>query len=146
MPLLTGAIEYPSSIDGTVERLKARTGTDGTPGNEYEPVRRIVGDPLTFTETQLTAPGETTARDARGYEKLLFILNVSNIDSSISVRPEVSFDNSSWTALGEDTVLEDNGSHIIGFDWAVIFGYVRVNWVSETGGTSATLDIITVIQ
>ena len=142
-----GRIEYTSTVDGTsVESLKARSTTDGTPSEPYVPIRAVVDTPQTFTETQLTAPGTTTSRDARGYQYLQFFLTVANINDSISVVPETSTDNSTWYPLGDAYVIGVNGNDTIGFSYPQPLNYVRLNWTEESGGTNATLDVITVIQ
>ena len=147
MPNSLGRIEYTSTADGTsLENLKARSTTDGTSVNPYVPIRAIVDSPLTFTETQLTSPGTTTSRDARGYQYLQFLLTVSNIGDSISVVPETSINGTDWFPLGQPYVIGQNGTDIIGFSYPQPLNYVRLNWTLESGGSSATLDVITVIQ
>jgi hypothetical protein len=138
-------ISYLNTVDGTTEYfLKARgTGSDVDP---YIPIRDVADSPQSFTETQLTAPGATTGRDARGYQYLQFLLTVANINDSISVVPETSVDNTNWFPLGETYVIGVNGTDVIGFAYPQPLQYVRLNWTAESGGTSATLDVITVIQ
>jgi hypothetical protein len=138
-------ISYLNTADGTTtEYLKARgTGTDVDP---FIPIRDVADTPQTFTETQLTAPGTTTSRDARGYQFLQFLLTVANINDSLDVRVEGSPDNSTWFPLGEDYVIRQNGNDMITFAYPQPLHYVRLNWVSEAGGTNATLNVITVIQ
>jgi hypothetical protein len=138
-------ISYLNTADGTtIAYLKARgTGTDLDP---HIPIRDVADTPQTFTETQLTAPGATTSRDARGYQYLQFLLTVANINDSIDVRVEGSPNNSTWFPLGEDYVIRQNGNDMITFAYPQPLNYVRLNWVSEVGGTNATLDVITVIQ
>lgn len=138
-------ISYKNTADGvTTEYLKARG--EGTDVNPFVPIRDVADDPVTFTETQLTAPGTTTSRDARGYQFLQFLLTVANINDSIDVRVEGSHNNSTWFPLGDDYIIRQNGQDMITFAYPQPLNYVRLNWVSEAGGTNATLDVITVIQ
>ena len=138
-------ISYRNTVDGvTTEYLKARGA--GTTGDPFIPIRDVADDPVTFTETQLTAPGATTARDARGYQYLTFLLTVANINDSIDVRPEFSPNNVDWYPMGEDYIIRQNGNDAIIFAYPNTLMYVRLNWVSESGGTNALLDVTTVIQ
>ena len=137
-------ILYKNTSSGADEYLKAKgTGTNVDP---FIPIRDVADEPTNFVETQLTTPGTTTSRDARGYQYLTFYLTVNNINDSIDVRPEVSPDNTNWYPLGDDYLITSNGTDIITFAYAQSLQYVRLNWVAETGGTNATLDVITVIQ
>jgi hypothetical protein len=130
--------------NGVTRYLKARG--DGSELDPFIPIRDVADEPLSYVETQLTAPGTTTSRDARGYQYLQFLLTVANIDSSILVVPETSNNGTNWYPLGEPYIITSNGTDIIGFSYAQPLGFVRLHWVSELGGTSATLDVITVIQ
>lgn len=101
--------------------------------------------PDTYTEAQLTAPGTTATRDARGRTLLTFYLSVAAIDTGIVVRPEGSADGTNWYPLGEDYTITANGGDAIVFAYPQPLADVRLNWVSESGGTAATLDVITVV-
>lgn len=137
------SIPYLDS-NGVTRYLKARG--DGSELDPFIPIRDVAEEPLSYVETTLTAPGTTTSRDARGYQYLQFLLTVENIDSSISVVPETSNDGTNWDPLGEPYTITSNGTDVIGFSYAQPLQYVRLNWTLELGGTSATLDVITVIQ
>ena len=138
-------ISYLNTADGsTIEYLKARG--DGTALDPYIPIRDVADTPQTFIETQLTAPGTTTSRDARGYQYLQFLLTVNNIGDSISVVPETSINGTDWFPLGQPYVIGQNGTDIIGFSYPQPLNYVRLNWTLESGGSSTTLDVVTVIQ
>lgn len=132
------------NADGVIQYFKAR-GT-GTTGDPLVVIRAVADEPMTFTETTLTEPGTTTSRDARGYQYLQFLLTVSNINSSISVFPENSSDGVNWYPLGDPYIITNNGNDVIGFSYPQPLGFVRLNWSLESGGSSATLDVITVIQ
>lgn len=145
MPLESNLIAYTSTVDGTtVERLEA-VG-QGTALDPYRPVRAVVGFPINYTETQLTAPGTTTARDARGYQYLSFYVTVAGISTSVSFTPEISPNNTIWAAMQSSFTLTENGTVYVTFDYKNTLGYVRLNWFDEQGGSSATVDVITVVQ
>lgn len=99
-------------------------------------------------EAQLTAPGNTTTRVANGYNTYLFDYNVATIDTNVVIRFEGStIDNPSadadWFNLdssGSDTTITSDGRDSAAFNLTKLEN-VRVKFVSELGGTAATIDV-----
>lgn len=97
-----------------------------------------------FTETQLTAIGTTTSRSMSGYSKAFITVLVASINTNVVVRIEGSNDGTNWTnlsVLNVDTTISANG--VVGFVFEGCPAFIRTNFVSEAGGTAATVDVIT---
>lgn len=95
------------------------------------------------THAQLTAPGNGeivvsgTVQAAGGQGEI----TLAAVDTNVVVRYDYSNDNFSTTATGIPVTLTANGTHVV----PVLPGYAQVRpvFVSEAGGTAATLDIVT---
>ncbi len=101
----------------------------------------ILNGTTTETWPQLTAPGSTDAKACLGYSKHTIQYTVATIDTSVTVRVEGSLDNTSWFNLSSgdtDTTDDANGTYGIIFEGAL--AYIRFGFVSEVGGTAATID------
>lgn len=99
---------------------------------------------VVHTETLLTAPGFTTTRSlSGGYTKAFVAYTVANINSSVTIRLEGSNDGTTWVNLDPsgDKTLSANGS-----DYYQLIDItplnIRFNFVSEVGGTAATIQVI----
>ena len=94
------------------------------------------------TFAQLTAPGSTTGFATTGRNNHSVYLTVAAINTTVVVRIEGSADNSAWANLdisGLDTALTANGTYLFAIPETPM-AYIRVTFVSETGGTAATID------
>lgn len=131
---------FPTSL-GTktaAESLSVTPASDATFTN--------VATSIVHTETQLTAPDQTTtSRQLTGYRHAAWQIVVANINTSITLRFEGSNDNTNWSNL--DTSKTDKtitANNVYEEEKTFCnFEYVRVKFVSESGGTSATIDIKT---
>jgi len=106
------------------------------------PVTSEGTDPLEHTFAQLTAPGSTTGFATAGRNNHSVYLTVAAINTTVVVRIEGSADNSAWANLdisGLDTTLTANGTYLFAIPETPM-AYIRVTFVSETGGTAATID------
>lgn len=94
-------------------------------------------------EPQLTAVGNTQALDVTPYRNITCQYVVAAINTSITVRQEGSNDGTNWfnlSSIGADTTITTNG--VYSFVLSDISLYrTRFNFVSETGGTAATIDV-----
>lgn len=98
--------------------------------------------PLTNTFAQLTAPGASASFAVPGRNNHTVMVTVANINTNVVVRIEMSLDNTNWgnaDASGLDTTITVNGSTPFVLPDTPM-GYIRVNFVSESGGTAATID------
>lgn len=96
-------------------------------------------------ENQLTAPSNSTnSRNMDGYSKGCIQILIANINTSVTLRVEGSNDNTNWFNLSTsntDSTFTANGCYAFQFDSCP--QHVRTTFVSEVGGTSATIDVIT---
>jgi hypothetical protein len=100
-----------------------------------------------YIETQLTSPTTTPARSMVGYTKAIVSFKVSSINTNVVLRTEVSnvggTDVLDWdyadSSNGNLTITQ-NGTTTFIFDGPAKF--IRTNFVSESGGTNATVDIV----
>ena len=99
------------------------------------------GQPYTFTT--LAAPGATSdVLDMGGCEDIVFQYTIATMNTTVVVRGEGSLDNSSWFNLDtdeQDTTQTADGTYAMQYSGRV--GFVRFRFVSETGGTAATVAI-----
>lgn len=100
--------------------------------------------PISYTEAQLTAPAQTTtARSFSGFSRLTAQLLVATINTNVVIRLEGSNDGTNWFNLNSsnfDTTITTNG--VQAFTWQGIASQVRANFISESGGITATLDFV----
>ena len=97
-----------------------------------------------FTETQLTAPNSTTSRSMAGYNQAFIQVVVASINTNVVIRIEGSNDGTNWSnlsALNTDTTITANGVYSFSFNQCP--ANIRTTFVSESGGTAATVDVIT---
>ncbi len=98
----------------------------------------------TYSET-LTVPGTTTAVETTVNNLVTFQYTVANINTSVDVRFEGSLDGVDYFNLaadGSDTTISANGTYAAAYTGVIKLKYVRVRFVSETGGTDATISIV----
>lgn len=95
---------------------------------------------LTVAFAQLTAPGSTEWVPTRWFTDLLFAVVLANKNGSATIRMEGSLDGSAPFNLDPtgDTILLANGTTY--YQIALRVPYVRFTFVTEVGGTDATLD------
>jgi hypothetical protein len=108
----------------------------------FEGSLQALTTPITNTFTQLTAPGSTTGFATTGRNNHSVFLTVAAINTTVVVRIEGSADNSAWANLdisGLDTTITANGTYLFAIPETPM-AYIRATFVSETGGTAATID------
>jgi hypothetical protein len=96
--------------------------------------------------TQLTAPSSSAAVSMAGYGKAAISILAASINTNVVVRVEVSNDaiGTNWdnaSATNADTTLTPSAPYKMFF----LVGcpqYIRVTFVSESGGTTATVDAV----
>jgi hypothetical protein len=102
--------------------------------------------------TQLTAAGNTVATNVSNYDIIGYSFTVASINTNVVVQIEATIDDSNWfTAPLRNTSVADmsianqqatvsaNGTYFLTLD-NVKASQVRFDFVSETGGTAATID------
>jgi len=123
------------SVTDLLEKIRVRLG--GT-------LSVTAAAPVSFTETQLTAPAQvTTSRNFSGFNKLTAQCLIASINTSVTIRLEGSNDGTNWFNLNSsnlDTTFTANG--VQSFVWQGIAANVRANFVGEVGGTAVTLDFV----
>jgi hypothetical protein len=100
-----------------------------------------------YIETQLTSPTTTPARSMVGYTKAIVSFKVSSINTNVVLRTEVSnvggtnvLDWDYADSSNGNLTITQNGTTTFIFDAPAKF--IRTNFVSESGGTNATVDIV----
>lgn len=97
------------------------------------------------TQSQsLTSPGTGNSFSFYGMNNLICSYQVANINTSIVVRLEHSLDAVNWSNTdSEDTIITSNGLYSFNLNnFNLDNMFIRFNFVSETGGTAATINII----
>lgn len=94
------------------------------------------------THAQLDAPGNgsTLRLDDKGFTSGVGEITVASIDTNVTVRYDYSNDGFSTTIKGPEETYTANGVYA----QPILNGYkaCRPVFVAETGGTAATLDIV----
>jgi len=78
------------------------------------------------------------------FQDILYQYTVAAIATNVVVRAEGSIDNVNWFNLSEEDSNETslaNGTFALMFEGLGEIDYVRFYWVSETGGTAATIAV-----
>ena len=107
----------------------------------------------TYTYNTLTAPGATLAQAVESFA--LYQVTVAAINTSVTVQIETSVDGTSYgilpardssivPAADRTIVLLLNGTYVIA--WSGSTRFIRFRFVSEVGGTAATLAVKAWIQ
>jgi len=93
----------------------------------------------TGTFTQLTAPGSTTSFKTSNniYHTMQYV--VANKNTNVVVKLQGSLDNTHWFDITAETTQTSNGTYYLAFEGAI--SYIRFTFVSEDGGTDATIDV-----
>ena len=97
--------------------------------------------PIANTWTQLTAAGNSAGFATPGLTRHSVWCTVAAIQTNVVIRVEGSLDNSVWANLDSsntDFTVTANGTY--GFTFEGLLAYIRVVFVSETGGTNVTVD------
>ena len=88
--------------------------------------------------TQLTAPGVTPEIVVTGKQNHTFQYVVAAINTDVTVNAQGSLDGTNWFDLATATVTANGAYGYIVSN--TILTRIRFNFVSETGGTTATID------
>jgi len=120
-----------SSIDAYIEPYEDRGVTKWALSVESHAATSI---------TQLTAPGASDWIATGKASRHTIVATVAAINTNVVLRIEGSIDGTTAFNLNSsnyDTTITGNGSY--GFSYNGALTHIRVNFVSETGGTDATV-------
>jgi hypothetical protein len=99
--------------------------------------------PVTADQDSLVAPGTTTALSMTGFSSAAYYLDISSIDTDITFQMEVRNANADgWTNLnvtGDASTADLDGTWSIRSTALAPDDSVRVNWLTESGGTGAVV-------
>ena len=90
---------------------------------------------------QLTTAGVTAAKGCSDFEEHILQYTVAAINTNVVLRAEGSIDGENFFNLSEsnaDTTVTANGTNA--FTYRGKINYIRLRFVSESGGTDATVD------
>jgi hypothetical protein len=96
--------------------------------------------PITFA--QLTAPGSTVVTNVVPYKNFSWVVKVGSINTNVIVQVDGSHNNTDFynlAGIGLTTTIIANGVYEIAIMNAAT-AYTRLTFISEDGGTDATLD------
>jgi len=93
------------------------------------------------TFTQLTAPGNSNTINTAAYNNHTVVYKVASINTNVVVRLEGSVNGTDFANLDEvgDTTITANGTYGFKLSNSAITS-MRLVFVSESGGTTATID------
>jgi hypothetical protein len=94
------------------------------------------------TWPQLTAPGNTSSINVLGTSKHAFQYKIGSINTSVAVCAVGSLDNSNFYNLDPSGgTIRQTANGTYGLNYDLITKYVAFSFVSEAGGTAATIDV-----
>lgn len=91
----------------------------------------------------LTAPGSTDVVKMYGSKGFIIAYTVASIDTNVVVRIDGSLDNSNWFNAAEESLTMThtaNGTYAAKSETE--FPFIRLTFVSEAGGTAATIAVL----
>lgn len=136
-----GSVRTIASNTATVLTLYAAWATGGIDVTSKYEIFEGNTTPVTNTWTQLTAPGNSAGFATTGLTRHSVWCTVAAINTSLVLRVEGSIDNSAWANLDcNNTDFSVTGNGTYGFTFLGLLGYIRVVFVSEVGGSAATVD------
>jgi hypothetical protein len=148
LELIQRRANIQQAIASSSGNTSASAGSDATQATAVQGISggkpvATQGAQLTYTENQLTAAGQaTTVRSKAGYPAISIAYVVAlHGSTSVTVRVEVSNDGTNWVnadLTGVDTTKSASGTY--GFVGNNQYLFVRFLFVSEAGGTGATID------
>ena len=96
------------------------------------------------TATQATEIIKLTDKAAKQIVKgALFAITVAGIVTNVVIRLQGSLDKTNWfhlDATSVDTTITADGTYSLIYDGVGDISYIRMYFVSESGGTASTLD------
>ncbi len=94
------------------------------------------------TFTQLTAPGATAAVNVNAINNHVFQVKLASKNTSVDVNIEGSLDGTNYFKIkASDVQYTANGNYYI-TETNLQVKFIRFSFVSEIGGTAATLDVV----
>jgi len=118
----------------------AQTGTDNAEFYFY--------DNKVITYEQLTTAADNTNKlflvSSDGkiiFTRVVFQVVIAGITTNVIYRLEGSLDGDNWSAFDSNITKTANGTYFVNYVGEGQIRYIRLYWVSEAGGTAATLDI-----
>jgi len=96
---------------------------------------------LQTDRTAMTAPGNSAAVYVGGrYTNIMWYFTIASINTSVAVSLQVKSGTGAWTDVWADSlVFTSNGNEALEFDGIVLADSTRFRWISEAGGTAATI-------
>ncbi len=95
----------------------------------------------TTTRVAMTAPGNSDAVYISGqvYDKITWYYTVAAINTNVIVALQAKVGDQNWTTVESTVTQTANGDY--GFIWAhaATADSIRFKWLSESGGTAATI-------
>ena len=99
------------------------------------------------TFAQMTAPGTSVPIAGNGNSMHMFAVVATDINTSVSFSIEGTLDGTNWFVVDDSSDFDPTSAYLITVAgtykvWCTgLFKYLRINFISEDGGTSATLDV-----
>jgi hypothetical protein len=100
-------------------------------------------DTIFSVESTLSAPAVGTAlqvavNNTFSTRDYTFIVTVANVDTNVIVRLEGSVDGTNYAPIIANQTITANGTTVYSVSGRPV-KWLRTNWVSEAGGTAATV-------
>ena len=100
-------------------------------------------DTIFSTESTLTAPAAATALQVAvnnlfSTKDYTFIVTVASVDTNVIVRLEGSVDGTNYAPIIANQTITANGTTVYSVASRPV-KWLKTNWVSEAGGTAATV-------
>ena len=108
--------------------------------------RKLFQDTIFDTSTQLTAPGngsevQVAVNNYFATSSYTLFVKVAAINTNVKVALQGSLNNSDWADIIADQTISANGNYFYSVTGRPV-KYIRPVFVSEAGGTAATVDFV----
>lgn len=149
IPVSEHFIDASGNVRAGGAAYDAATGT-----NQVSVVNNAVTSRIKQTSiTQLTAAGQTVATNVSSFKNVGYSFTVASINTNVVVGMQGTIDDSNWFEMSLDSTavtgasylanrvtITANGTYYI-YARNVNVSQVRFNFISELGGTAATIDV-----
>jgi len=112
---------------------------------EYVPRNEVMEFEQMVAAAEYTASINLVSESGRKiYDKICFQILIAGITTNVVVRVQGSMDGENWanaSLIEADTTYTANGTNLLYYKGDGQFTYIRLYWVSESGGTAATIDV-----
>jgi len=111
--------------------------------NSYAPTNAVISFDQLDAATDYTMKIKLTSTNGKIiYKNVLYQVTIASITTNVIYRLQGSLDGVNWFALDSvDITKTADSTYSVNYTGSGQIVFIRLYWVSESGGTSATIDV-----